>query len=217
MLTLVLVESSLTGVPYWARSDEVASTYRKLYGRFYDILDVNALPPRMRKRVPEKAGRPDLVHRSLLSVTDHPLYSMGKVRLYMHTLEDRIFGFSTSVRLPRNYVRFLGLMEDLLRKGWVGETKSSALVKEIGVGLEDLASGSVLLDEEGDFIEPIGFLKGLKSAKFIVGCFPHGNFSERVKKLAEFKISLHRGVLSTSTAISMLLSYVYYVEVWDLR
>ncbi|MCS7102370.1 MAG: hypothetical protein NZ992_00630 [Candidatus Korarchaeum sp.] len=217
MLTLVLAESSLIKVPDWAKSKEVASTYRKVYGRFYDVLDINALPPRMRRRVPEKAGRPDIVHRSLLSATDHPLYSMGKVRLYMHTLEDRVFGFSASVRLPRNYVRFLGLMEDLLKKGWVGKSESSALVKEVEVKLEDLTSGSVLLDERGDLIDPISFLKGLKNTKFIVGCFPHGSFSERVERLAEFKLSLHKGVLSSSVAISMILSYAYYIQVWDLR
>ncbi|MEM0017007.1 MAG: hypothetical protein QXJ48_05310 [Candidatus Korarchaeum sp.] len=217
MLTLVLAESSLTRVPDWARRKEVSSNYKKVYGRFYDVLDINALPPKMRKRVPKRAGRPDIVHRSLLSATDHPLYSMGKVRLYMHTLEDRIFSFSASVRLPRNYVRFLGLMEELLKRGWVGKSESSALVKEIEVELEDLADGSVLLDEKGDFLEPIGFLKGLRDAKFIVGCFPHGSFSERVEKLADFKLSLYGGIMSSSAAISMLLSYAYYIDVWGPR
>lgn len=215
MITLILAESSLTGIPDWARTKYVASTYRKVYGRVYNVLDANALPPRLRKKLGEKEGRPDIVHRSILAVTDHPLYSMGKSRLYLHTLEGRIFEFSPLVRIPRNYVRFLGLMEKLLKKGWVGKSKSSALIWEVKMSFEELAKGSILLDEEGSLMDPIGFLKGLGGeAKFVIGGFPHGNFSEEVMNVADFRLSLHRGRLSSSTAISMLLSYAYYAEVW---
>ncbi|RDD53858.1 MAG: hypothetical protein BA066_02330 [Candidatus Korarchaeota archaeon NZ13-K] len=217
MITVVLAESSLTRVPDWAKSNEVASTYRKVYGRFYDVLDVNALPPRVRRKVPEKAGRPDIVHRSLLAVTDHPLYLMGKVKLYMHTLDGRIFSFSPSVRLPRNYVRFLGLMEGLLGRGWIGKSERSALVREVTIGLEELASGSVLLDEEGNLMDPMEFLRGMRDAAFIVGGFPRGEFSEEVKRLAYCRLSLYEGSLSSSAAVSMLLSYAYYIEVWDAK
>jgi rRNA small subunit pseudouridine methyltransferase Nep1 len=215
MMTLVLVESSLSRLPDWARKEEVISNYKKVYGKLYDVLDINAIPPKMRKMVGEKEGRPDIVHRALLSVTDHPLYSMGKVSLYMHTIEERIFSFSPSIRPPRNYLRFLGLMAELLKKGWVGESRERALIREIDLELEEIADGSILLDESGELLNPISFLKSLNCGKFIIGCFPHGKFSERVERLAKFKLSLYRGPLSSSVAISMLLSYAYYKEVWD--
>jgi rRNA small subunit pseudouridine methyltransferase Nep1 len=215
MITLVLVESSLSRLPDWARRKDVISNYKKVYGKPYDVLDVNAIPPRMRKMVGEKEGRPDIVHRALLSITDHPLYSMGRISLYMHTVEERIFSFSPSIRPPRNYLRFLGLMTELLREGWVGESRETALIREVDLTLEEIADGSILLDESGEFLNPISFLKSLNEGKFIVGCFPHGEFSEKVERLAKFKLSLHRGTLSSSAAISMLLSYAYYKEVWD--
>jgi len=49
MITLVLVESSLSRLPDWARKKDVISNYKKVYGRPYDVLDINAIPPRMRK------------------------------------------------------------------------------------------------------------------------------------------------------------------------
>ncbi len=218
MVTLILVESSLTKVPCEIKERRVVKSYSRLYGRFYDVLDVTALPPRMRSLVGPKHGRPDVVHKTVLSITDHPLFQTGRVTLYMHTLEGRIFQFSREVKPPRNYVRFLGLASQLLQRGWVGPSEEEALIWEVNSDLRDLMKGKViLLEESGELMNPLDFLRGIgwRNSTFLMGCFPYGEFSEDIRTLSNHSLALHGGVLSSSTSASMLLTYMYYLEVWS--
>ncbi len=220
MTTLILAESSLTRVPDNLKNKNIYRSYEKLYGKFYDILDVNALPRRIKFPVNSKDGRPDVVHRSLLAVVDHPLFRQGLIDLYIHTIRGRIFSVSKEIRPPRNYVRFLGLMAQLLERGWVGLSKEKALIKEISADLSDIIEGGVVLvKEEGKYVEPLSFLKDIewKRSTFIVGCFPHGDFSHEIEKMKSYSLSLYKGILSSSTSISMLLTYMYYLEAWPIE
>ena len=179
------------------------------------LMDVGSLASLgFRGEVMPKEGRPDIVHRTLLSVTDSPLFLMGKVKLYLHTLEGRIFVVSEGIRPPRSYNRFVGLMEKLLLEGSVGPP-DGPLIKEVKVKLEDVVNGRVLiLHEKGELVDPIELITSTgEDFTIIVGAFPHGDFREEVLSLGE-RISLFRGTLSSSAAISMMLAYAYYVEMW---
>jgi len=218
MVEVFLVESSLTEVPDNLKSDRIKKSYVKIYGKFYDVLDIQALPPKDRVSIGPKEGRPDIVHRSVLSVTDHPLFLMGHVNFYVHTLDDRIFRFSKEVRPPRNYIRFLGLMSKLLDEGWVGPRRDEALIWEVDGKLSSLITGEViLLEESGEFLEPLTYLSGKVrrgEVSVIVGGFPQGTFSEEIVSLAKSRLSLYKGALSSSAALSMILTYIYHLEVW---
>ncbi len=218
MVKVFLVESSLTKVPERLKNDRIRRSYTKVYGKFYDVLDIQALPPQARVDIGLREGRPDIVHRSVLSVTDHPLFLMGHIEFYVHTLDGRIFRFSKEVRPPRNYIRFLGLMSKLLDEGWVGPSGDEPLIWEVNGGLGDLVSDqTILLEESGEFRDPLAYLKDVvkrEDLSIMVGGFPQGSFSDEVISLAESIFSLYRGVLSSSTALSMMLTYLYYLEVW---
>ncbi|MDK2373357.1 MAG: hypothetical protein QI197_08285 [Candidatus Korarchaeota archaeon] len=218
MIRVFLVESSLTKIPKILKNDKIKRSYTKVYGRFYDVLDIQALPPQARVYMGPKEGRPDIVHRSVLSVTDHPLFLMGHIEFYVHTLDGRIFRFSKEVRPPRNYVRFLGLMSKLLDEGWVGPSKDEPLIWEVNERLGDLISDkAILLEESGEFSDPLAYLRDLvkgEDISIMVGGFPKGSFSDDVISLARGIFSLYRGMLSSSTALSMMLTYLYYLEVW---
>ena len=218
MVRVFLVESSLTKVPENLKNDRVKRSYTKVYGKFYDVLDIQALPPQARAEVGPKEGRPDIVHRSILSVTDHPLFLMGSVDFYMHTVDGRIFRFSREIRPPRNYVRFLGLMSKLLSEGWVGPREEEPLIWEVHERLSALVTGeSLLLEENGEFLDPLVYIRGMSGREelsVMVGGFPQGSLSEEVRSLAKGRLSLYKGVLSSSTTLSMILTYIYYLEVW---
>ncbi len=218
MIRVFLVESSLTKIPEELKNDRIRRSYTKVYGKFYDVLDIQALPPQARVGMGPKEGRPDIVHRSVLSVTDHPLFLMGQIEFYMHTLDGRIFRFSKEVRPPRNYIRFLGLMSKLLDEGWVGPSEDEPLIWEVNERLGDLVSDqAILLEEGGEFRDPLAYLRDLVKrgdVSIMVGGFPQGSFSDDVISLARGIFSLYRGVLSSSTALSMVLTYLYYLEVW---
>ncbi len=202
------------------KNDKIRSNYAKVYGRFYDVLDLNAIPPRERSSLGPKEGRPDIVHRSLLCATDHPLFLMGRIDLLIHTLNGRIFRLSKGIRPPRNYIRFLGLMEKLLREGWVGPREGEPLIWEVGGELRDHLKGNViLLDEEGELRDPFAYLsemmeRGGGKMTVVVGGFPEGEFSEEVRSVSDERLSLYRGRISSSTATSMILTYLYHLEVW---
>lgn len=218
MIKVFLVEASLTKIPERLKSDKTRRSYTKVYGKFYDVLDIQGLPPQVRVDMGPKEGRPDIVHRSVLAVTDHPLFLMGRVEFYVHTLDDRVFRFSKEIRPPRNYIRFLGLMSKLLDEGWVGPSEDEPLIWEVKEKLKDLVGDqAILLEEGGEFRNPLAYLRdvmGREDVSIMVGGFPQGSFSEEVKSLAKSTISLYRGVLSSSTALSMMLTYLYHLEVW---
>ncbi len=218
MIRVFLVESSLTKVPEKLKNDKIKRSYTKIYGKFYDVLDIQALPPQARVGIGPKEGRPDVVHRSILSVTDHPLFLMGIVDFYIHTVDGRIFRFSRKIRPPRNYIRFLGLMSKLLSEGWVGPREEEPLIWEVDGGLSALVTReSLLLEEDGEFSDPLVYIRGMSGSEelsVMVGGFPQGPFSDEIRSLAKNRLSLYKGVLSSSTALSMILTYIYYLEVW---
>ncbi len=224
MITILIADSSLTLIPESIKKiikgRELENYYIKFYGRFFDIFDVSVLPAGRRGTVRDpRYGRPDIVHRTILSVTDHPLFKSGIVRLYMHTLDGKVFKFSSGVRPPRNYVRFLGLMSQLLRRGWVGPSMDRPLIQEVSTPVSKLVEDKeivILLDERGRLVDPLSFLAPLKDidSTFIIGGFPEGDFSKEILEMADIRLSLYEESLSSSTIASMLLTYLYYLYRW---
>jgi rRNA small subunit pseudouridine methyltransferase Nep1 len=54
--------------------------------------------------------RPDLVHQALLAVLDSPLNKAGLVQVYLRTIRNVAIEVNPSVRIPRTFKRFCGLM-----------------------------------------------------------------------------------------------------------
>ena len=60
-----------------------------------------------------KRGRPDLVHFCILEATTIPLYQKNKIKIYIHTIDDKVIYFGENVNIPKSYHRFEGLIEKL--------------------------------------------------------------------------------------------------------
>ncbi|MHA1323744.1 MAG: 16S rRNA methyltransferase, partial [Candidatus Helarchaeota archaeon] len=63
----------------------------------------------------EKRGRPDIIHGALLLMLDSRLNKEGMLQIYIHTRANELITFKSEVRIPRNYNRFVGLMEQLFK------------------------------------------------------------------------------------------------------
>ena len=63
-----------------------------------------------------KRGRPDLVHFSILEATTIPLYLQNKMKLFVHTIDDKVIYFGQNVHVPKSYHRFEGLIEKLYQE-----------------------------------------------------------------------------------------------------
>ncbi len=201
MLHLVIADAELETVPEEiADHPSVVNYAKRKRKKPTEILLDSSYHHSALKGLPdgERRGRPDIVHVSLLNALESIANKEGLLRVYVHTRNDEVIYLNPETRLPRNYNRFIGLMESLFRQGEVPrgvgllrlERKSlSELVDEIG---ED---NVFVMHENGGFLPPREFgrlLSGLDEAVVIVGGFPHGDFLSNVpwKKISLYESSL---------------------------
>ena len=189
MISLILAESSLELVPSELKHHpSVISHARKLDKHPSEILLDNSWHFAAMKGIENemKRGRPDLVHFSILEATTIPLYLQNKIKLYVHTLDDKVISFGNNVHIPKSYHRFAGVVEKLYQEKKI-TTKDNVLLE-----IEE-KTFSELLDE----IDPskvFGFsTKGANStyekiAKdmpsdscIVIGGFQKGHFSDLIE------------------------------------
>lgn len=156
----------------------------------------------------ERRGRPDITFLTLMSILETPLCKEGLLTVHLHLQDGRIIEVNPNVRLPRNYDRFVGLMEQLLLMGRV-PPQGDPLLHLIDVPLGDLISklrkssdkAMTLLAIEGGLQTSIENLRNLlpqdPSVPAIVGigAFPHGNLSEEIIAIFDTSIELDREVM----------------------
>jgi rRNA small subunit pseudouridine methyltransferase Nep1 len=190
MISLILSESALELVPSEMKHHpSVISHARRLGKNSSEILLDNSWHFAAMKGIENemKRGRPDLVHFSILEATTIPLYFQNKVKLFVHTVDDKIISFGENVHIPKSYHRFAGVMEKLYREKQIIANNDDVLLK-----IED-KTFSELIDE----INPskiIGFsINGKKStyekiateitddACIVFGGFQKGHFSDLVE------------------------------------
>jgi rRNA small subunit pseudouridine methyltransferase Nep1 len=76
--------------------------------------------------------RPDILHQELLSILDSPLNKAGLLKVYIQTKKNVLIDVHPSIRIPRTYKRFAGLIVQLLHKMKIkAGTESTTLLKVI--------------------------------------------------------------------------------------
>ena len=131
MISLILAESSLELVPSELKHHpSVISHARKLDKHPSEILLDNSWHFAAMKGIGNemKRGRPDLVHFSILEATTIPLYLQNKMKLYVHTLDDKVISFGKNVHIPKSYHRFAGVIEKLYQEKKI-TTKDDVLLE----------------------------------------------------------------------------------------
>ncbi|AAB98551.1 conserved hypothetical protein [Methanocaldococcus jannaschii DSM 2661] len=172
---IILAKSALELIP-----EEIKNKIRKSRVYKYDILDSNYHYKAMEKlKDKEMRGRPDIIHISLLNILDSPINHEKKLNIYIHTYDDKVLKINPETRLPRNYFRFLGVMEKVLK----GERNH--LIKMEEKTLEDLlneinAKKIAIMTKTGKLTHP----KLLKEYDtFIIGGFPYGKLKINKEKV----------------------------------
>ncbi|MCV0430929.1 ribosome biogenesis protein [Nitrosopumilus sp.] len=190
MISLILSESSLELMPLQLKHHpSVISHARKLGKRPSEILLDNSWHFAAMKGIDNeiKRGRPDLVHFSILEATTIPLYLQNKIKLYVHTLDDKVISFGQNVHIPKSYHRFEGVIEKLYQE-------KKIITKNNDVLLEIEKKTFPKLIEDINPSKIIGFsTKGTKStyekiaknipenACIIIGGFQKGHFSDSIE------------------------------------
>ncbi len=189
MISLILSESALELVPSELKHHPSVVTHAKKLGKYSsEILLDNSWHFAAMKGIKNemKRGRPDLVHFSILEATTIPLYLKNKIKLYVHTIDDKVISFGKNVHLPKSYHRFAGVIEKLYQE------KQIVTNNDVLLEIKD-QSFSELIDE----INPtkvIGFsTNGISSSYekiaaeisdnscLVLGGFQKGHFSDSIE------------------------------------
>ena len=210
-LILVLADAALQRVPHEISSHPQVKYYAKRRGKPAEevLLDRSfhhsAMKWLARTRssiCPEKMGRPDIVHNTLLQVLETPLNWMNQLRVLIHTQDGNLISINQRVRLPKNYLRFVGLIEQLFEQKKVplkGEpllTLERVTAKQMVnrmepakvIGLSRLGRPRLLRDVAED-------MSNLTKPMVLIGAFPRGHFSRNTDRIIEETYSVDRTML----------------------
>jgi rRNA small subunit pseudouridine methyltransferase Nep1 len=156
-----------------------------------------------------KRGRPDITHFALLEALGSPLNKEGLLQVYVHTNQDYIITVNPTVRLPRNYNRFIGLMEQLFQQQKVPSEG------EVLLRLEQKTLQQLLAEAKPDYTlafsrqgkpktlqDTVSALQPKQRPAVIVGGFPHGHFQETTAQLADEIVCIDSEMLEAWTMTS---------------
>jgi len=218
-LILVLADAGIELVPQsiWRHSAVRASAAKRGKKPGEILLDVSLHHHAMLKlKDREKRGRPDITHVCLLVALSSLLNRMGFLEVYIHTYQKKWIRVSSETRIPRNYNRFVGLMEQLLLRGRVPPDSSQPLMEVLPVSLREGlrqagATKIVVLSEKGRPLTPRELARSLVAEQrpaVIVGAFQRGQLSSEVLSVADDVISIAPLSLDAWTVVSKIISSV---------
>lgn len=219
MLSLILVESALELVPKELQNHNSVIAYSKRVNKKPSevILDVSWHFAAMKGIKNEiKRGRPDLIHFCLLEACSIPLYFENKLRIYVHTIDDKVIFLGENVRLPKSYHRFVGLIEKLYSTGIIEESGKKLLeIKKMDFGklIDKIAPKEIIgLSEKGASSSYEKLAKTItKDSCIVIGGFPKGHFSDQIVKKINNLVSVDKNPLEAHVIISRIL-YEYEKE-----
>ena len=211
-LAIVLAESELELVPDEIQSHAQVRSRAKARDKPASrmLLDSSSHHSAMRKLADsDRRGRPDLVHMALIMAQDSPLNKMGRLHTYVHTRDDRVIWVSPRERLPRNYDRFVELVEHLYGVGMI-EADGEILLRIERMTLRALVGGlgckTVLMWEKGEKADLKEVFLGFpdEGVAVMVGGFPHGDFREAAG-LAEVSVRMGDEQLTAPTIVARVV------------
>jgi rRNA small subunit pseudouridine methyltransferase Nep1 len=160
-----------------------------------------------------------------MALLETPLCKQGLLTIHLHLQDGRMIQVNPSVRLPRNYDRFVGLFEQLLLRGQVppdGEPLLQVRIESLPELISQLRNSSTesisaLCVEGGnqttiDGLETIFPEDDAVPVILGVGAFPHGDLSEEVKALFQNHIELDPEVMMAWHVCAEVL-WVYSLKI----
>ncbi len=216
MLNLVLVEAALETVPRSIIRHPSVRRNAKRRGKKPEetLLDRSLHHAAMRGLVnSHKRGRPDIVHFCLLEALGAPLNREGMLRLFVHTYGGYKIEVSPEARLPRDYTRFCGLMEQLFAERRVPPGAEEPLLELDSLSLRDLmgqicASRVTALTSRGHSTtleETCRRLARDENPAVFIGAFPSGPMGEGILSLSNEALSIYPEPLDAWIVTSRLI------------
>ena len=214
-LIIILVECGLELIPKQIRNQPSVKRNLKVK-KYYSLLLDNALHHSAMKNLKnhQKRGRPDITHICLLNALGSPLNKSGNLKIYIHTIHNRIFDINSEIRIARNYNRFKGLIGNTLLNGDIID-RDKKLISQVDGNLTDLIktienSEILFFSSRGSLIKSHQnlFLKNSsKNYIAIIGGFQRGSFSKEILSLSDNLISISKYQLDAWVVVNKIISY----------
>lgn len=164
--------------------------------------------------------RPDILHQEMLALLDSPLNKAGMLKVYVQTKNRILIDVHPSIRIPRTYKRFAGLMTQLLHKLKVkAGSESTTLLKVIKNPVSQyLPPGTRCygFSCEGILYKPTAFARevlpeqphGASSSPtcFVVGAMASGHVTIDDHPYLQEMVSISSYPLSGAAALSRLVA-----------
>jgi rRNA small subunit pseudouridine methyltransferase Nep1 len=231
-ISLVIAEAALETVPKKIMDHPSVKNYSNRIGKrptetLLDRSYHHAAMVHPNLKLSSRRGRPDLIHISLLEALSTPLFFEGLLKVYVHTINDKVIFIGENLRLPKSYFRFEGLMMTLFKnkiiKGVCSERNYEdimllqlregitfeALIKEIvkpdklvglsSIGIRSTAENVVATTLAG-YENDNSF-----NVAFVIGGFPRGHFSDKVSELFDKLYSIGVFKLESHIVIARIL------------
>lgn len=167
----------------------------------------------------DRRGRPDIIHLSLLLSLDSDVNAAGKLKIFVHTRNDDVIAVNPETRLPPNYIRFVGLIEQLFEQHVVPSRENALLELRQNVPLDMLvdalkADEVIIIGADGEETPLEGVISSSKGERIvlIVGGFAKGKFTSDLKKPKPKRVSFGNRMMKTWTIASKALRALEAVE-----
>lgn len=168
-----------------------------------------------------KEFRPDICHQELLALLDSPLNKSGNLQIYIRTSQNVLIELHPSVRIPRTYKRFAGLMVQLLHKMKIkAADNGTTLMKVIknpfsqhlpvGTHVYGMSCQGLLYSPAGltKALIPLSPDEGENQVCFIIGAMAAGHVTVEDHPYIEKMFSISDYPLSGATAINRILGAI---------
>ncbi|KYH36357.1 MAG: 16S rRNA methyltransferase [Candidatus Bathyarchaeota archaeon B23] len=216
MLNLIFVEAALEPVPgSIVHHPSVRRDARRRGKDPSEVLLDRSLHHAAMKGLPKahKRGRPDIIHFCLLEALGSPLNLEGGLRVWVHTLGGYIIEVDPQTRLPRDYNRFKGLIEQLFERGSVPPGAERPLLRLRRMELRELLEGIgatyvVALTSHGrggSLEEVCRRLMGEENPAVFIGAYQKGELEGETLSLADDAVSIYPDVLDAWVVTSRLI------------
>jgi rRNA small subunit pseudouridine methyltransferase Nep1 len=208
-LILVLADAALQRVPDEIRSHPQIKQYASRRGKAPEevLLDRTFHHSAMKDLArthhgisPEKMGRPDIVHNTLLQILETPLNWENNLKVIIHTQDEHVIGINPKIRLPKNYIRFVGLIEQLFKEKRIPQNgeplltiKRAAIQQMVKSATPTRTVGFSTLGRPKLLRNVASSVASLEKPMVLIGAFPRGHFSEGTKRILDetYKIDSH--------------------------
>jgi rRNA small subunit pseudouridine methyltransferase Nep1 len=223
LISLIIAEAALETVPKQIASHPAIKNQAQKLGRNPReiLLDKSYHHSAMLRSGLEsywKRGRPDIIHFALMEALSTPLFLKNMLKVYVHTVKNKLIVIGDNLRIPKSYFRFEGIMINLFKEKIITSPDGDNMLLELhdNITFEQFIINGVRPDKliglssdgvksSAEEIVSRNNIKNSNHIAFVVGGFPKGHFSEDTSRVFSYSFSISELELEAHVVIARIL------------